>query len=703
VDRSLNAVSSQPRPPARAAAETDTARRLDVQGLRAVAVLLVVAFHSGLPVPGGFVGVDVFFVISGFVITAMLQREWAASGRLNFARFYLRRFKRLAPAFAVVVAITIIVSAFVLSPYGTQRVAATTAVGGVTLIANAMIATTTGGYFDSPAETNPLANIWSLSVEEQFYLIFPTLIALGWWLGIKNKRHRVSAVVCVSVVAIVSFGLTVLGSSGLGPPLLHSAVLGFYSPVVRSWEFAAGALLALVMSRQTPLSKNLAVTAGFCGVVLMSVSAWSITRAMPFPSLWTLLPVAGAALLIVAGMNGTNMVSRTLAMHPMVKLGDWSYSIYLWHWPVIVFAKLIWPSYAWAVLTAAALSFFPAIASYRWVEQPVRSYQQFSRFQFVALVAITAVVPLLLAAGLWEAATTLFWQKDASAIASEELPTGWGSPLCVSKIPVNRRDVKQCQWQTDAPGLPIYLVGDSNAMHFSDAVRNASSALNRPMTALGSDGCPLMDIFLQLKDESDFLTRCRDDYVALINWLTKSPAGLVIIGSISDYWSDQNYRIQDSKTSKNVDPKVNARKVNEGLERTVERLQRAGHAVLLLQTIPQYVEPPYTAAAAHCTGWKAMRGSCPRVFEMPRQFADNLQKASRDGIANVAAKTGSAVLDFRSFFCGEGTCSTRIDGIDMYMPDGFHLNKAGSAELTQTFIDSIKSLKPAVSIHDNQQ
>ena len=155
-------------------------RRTDIQGLRAVAVLMVVAFHAGLPFPGGFVGVDVFFVISGFVITGMVLRERRATGRIRFGQFYLRRFKRLTPALALVVAVTVTASAAVLSPLGTQQTAAKTGIGAMLLAANVVIARTTGGYFDADAATNPLLHTWTLSVEEQFYLAFPALIALGW-------------------------------------------------------------------------------------------------------------------------------------------------------------------------------------------------------------------------------------------------------------------------------------------------------------------------------------------------------------------------------------------------------------------------------------------------------------------------------------------------------------------------------------------
>lgn len=141
---------------------------------------MVVAFHADLPVPGGFVGVDVFFVISGFVITAMLQREWQTSGRLRFGRFYLRRFQRLTPALAVMTAVTLCASAVLLSPLGPQEAAAQTAIGAMLFVANFVIVRNTGGYFQSEAELNPLLNTWSLSVEEQFYLVFPAILALAW-------------------------------------------------------------------------------------------------------------------------------------------------------------------------------------------------------------------------------------------------------------------------------------------------------------------------------------------------------------------------------------------------------------------------------------------------------------------------------------------------------------------------------------------
>jgi peptidoglycan/LPS O-acetylase OafA/YrhL len=165
--------------------------RLDIQGLRAIAVLSVIAFHAGLPVRAGFLGVDVFFVISGFVITAMLQREWLRHGRISFARFYSRRFKRLAPALALMVSVTMVLTFALLSPFGPQQTAAATAAGALFSVSNVVIAMTTGGYFDASAETNPLLNTWSLSVEEQFYLIFPIILSCSWFLASTKRRLKV--------------------------------------------------------------------------------------------------------------------------------------------------------------------------------------------------------------------------------------------------------------------------------------------------------------------------------------------------------------------------------------------------------------------------------------------------------------------------------------------------------------------------------
>lgn len=342
-----------------------SARRLDIQGLRAVAVLMVVAFHAGLPTPGGFVGVDVFFVISGFVITSMLMRELAAEGRIRLGRFYVRRFKRLTPALALMLSVTMLIGFFVLSPLGTQQDASRTAIGAMLLAANLVIAKITGDYFQLEAGSNALLNTWSLSVEEQFYLIFPTLLFLAWLVA-RRTANRAVPIVLVALVGLASFGLMMLGASGYVPPR-EGWLLGFYSPVTRVWEFAVGALLALAGDRAVISSRPLAGVLGGLGGLMLAASLFVITGATTFPGTATLLPAIGTLLLMLAGTQRDGMTHRLLALPSMVKVGDWSYSIYLWHWPLIVFATLLWPHSPWAAPVAAVVSFGPAAASYRWV------------------------------------------------------------------------------------------------------------------------------------------------------------------------------------------------------------------------------------------------------------------------------------------------------------------------------------------------
>ena len=381
-----------------------THRRADIQGLRAIAVLLVVAFHAKLPVPGGFVGVDVFFVISGFVITAMLLREQTVRQRLSFRHFYLRRFLRLTPALALTVLVVAVLSLVLQNPFGAQQTTARTGIGAMLLAANFVIGHAAGDYFATDTTTNPLLNTWSLSVEEQFYLIFPALLALGWALKRGMGRHvrkRVEPVVgIVLTITIASFLVSVLWT--YGSPLAEQVTtffggpqsFAFYSPFSRAWEFGVGALLALLLTRLPRASRATAWGVGLVGAALIVAAALLIHDTMPFPGVVVLVPVAGTALLLWSGSWTTTGVNRALSVRPMVAIGDTSYSWYLWHWPVIVFVALIFPQQPAILIAAALLSLVPALLSYRFVEQPIRRLRPRTRPRVLAIVLPTLALPL---------------------------------------------------------------------------------------------------------------------------------------------------------------------------------------------------------------------------------------------------------------------------------------------------------------------
>jgi peptidoglycan/LPS O-acetylase OafA/YrhL len=332
---------------------------------------MVVAFHAGLPLPGGFVGVDVFFVISGFVITGLLRREWISTGRIRFGQFYLRRFKRLMPALALMVSLTLVISLFILSPLGIQQTAAQTGIGAMLVVANLVVMRKTGGYFDALAESNPLLHTWSLSVEEQFYLFFPAFIGLVLVLGAANRRAatRVFSYSLVVVLAAVSFlialrGVALTSSTSLSWSVTHDrtvlGLVGFYSPLTRSWEFAFGVVLAMAARGLARIRPAVAFCLSLTGVAALLASLSLMSDQTPFPGTWTLVPVVGTMLLLAAGTGADNVFTRALSARSMVKIGDWSYSIYLWHWPVIVFAGVLWRENRSAAVIAAAASVIPA-------------------------------------------------------------------------------------------------------------------------------------------------------------------------------------------------------------------------------------------------------------------------------------------------------------------------------------------------------
>lgn len=351
-----------------------TAPRLAVvQGLRGVAVLLVMAYHSQLPIPGGFLGVDVFFVISGFVILRMLLNEWDAKGTISFRQFYLRRFSRLAPGLSLMVLVTMVLSLFFLSPFRTQEATFATGIGSLFGVANLIIPIHTGGYFDVRAEASPLIHTWSLSVEEQFYLVFP----IGLLLLLRISRGRKTSWLLfgvISGVASVSFLLALLGATESFSLGFFNSQFNFYSPATRAWEFLSGALVALVFYQKGRLGNSPTIAWLSASILLFGVFLYR--SEFPVPGLWTVLPVAGTAGIILFASAENSALGRLLSRKFLVAVGNYSYSLYLWHWPFAVFFPIAFPGVIFAPLIGVCCSVVVAIVAYRYVENPLRQVPQ---------------------------------------------------------------------------------------------------------------------------------------------------------------------------------------------------------------------------------------------------------------------------------------------------------------------------------------
>ena len=347
--------------------------RPDLEGLRAVAVSLVLLYHAAVPgFGGGYVGVDVFFVLSGFLISGLLLRELETSGTISLASFYARRLRRLLPAVALLILVTVVASVVVLSPLRAGDVAAD-GVAAALYASNLRFAVQATDYLQSELAPSPLLHLWSLGVEEQFYLFWPALLLLATR-GSANRRVRVGLVAASVVVA--SFALSLWLTTA-------SAPWAFFSLPSRAWELGIGALLAVGAYRLATLPRGLAGAAGWLGLGMIVASAFLIDTSTPFPGMAALLPTVGTALAMLPGMRGPGETpARLLGWRPARFLGRISYSLYLWHWPILVLPTAVaGETLPLPVRVGLMLAAIPiAYASQRWLEDPIR------RGRFVGVV-----------------------------------------------------------------------------------------------------------------------------------------------------------------------------------------------------------------------------------------------------------------------------------------------------------------------------
>lgn len=388
--------------------------RPEIDGLRAIAVLPVIFFHAGLPLfAGGFVGVDVFFVISGYLISSIILID-LEKNTFSIKRFYERRARRIFPALFAVVLISI-PFAFYLLPHK-ELLDFGQSVFSVAVFMSNFLFWHESGYFDSSAEIKPLLHTWSLAVEEQYYVVFPLFLALAWRHGL-NFIWRVLILVW-SISFIFSVWATLSGLSV--HPKLPSA--SFYLFPMRAWELLSGALLAIFISRSKEVSSSVrAGVLGCTGMFLIFVSITLFDESTPWPSFYTLLPVTGT-LLVLAYTRDSDFVGKVLTARPMVAVGLISYSLYLWHQPIFAFARQLegMTLELGTVLFLVALTFAMSSLSYRYVEKPFRQPRTVSLNYLIILTA--AMVTALLTYGVVNQITAGFKSESEVTIKTLDQP-----------------------------------------------------------------------------------------------------------------------------------------------------------------------------------------------------------------------------------------------------------------------------------------
>jgi peptidoglycan/LPS O-acetylase OafA/YrhL len=660
-------------------------RRPDIQGLRAVAVLLVMAYHAGLPLPGGFAGVDVFFVLSGFVITATLVREVERSGSISLRRFYIRRIRRLLPALAIVVAATAL-AGWAMLPLESQSHAGTTGAAASASIANFEIMRSTGGYFDANAEENALLHTWSLSVEEQFYVVFPGLLLLAWTRTRGRLGPRGGALTAVALVLAASFTLSVALSQGMALPWLDSSQeFAFYSPFSRAWQFAAGSILALgwpvVVARRAGVP-SLARTGPWIGTALVACTVFWIGGS-GYPGYGALLPTLGTCVLIATTDAGQGLVGRVLASRPAVFLGDLSYSLYLWHWPVLVLGNALVPdARVRTSVLLVLLSFVPAYLSYRWVEDPIRNAGQWSSRRVVGLAAFSVGVPALLCSLLAWGAGSAWWNPQIAQWEQvrTQRPVSRAAECHTNSVTQLGRPWTKCLFGDGDRGT-ILVVGDSHAAALGDTVIAAVRPLGFKVAIHTTNGCPFLteardwDIWGQTSATETCALGLREEWALVAQY----KPSLVILANSSSLYVRESPRYGDPVTA--------ASRWRESVTATLQALREQGVPSLLVYEVPDHPK-----SLATCTKSWGVDLSCVNTGQ---DYAASRRAPSHEAESSAVAQVPNATAwDPMPILCDGTTCYREHDGRPIYL-DGNHLNPSASSVLARPLQDVLASVLPA--------
>jgi peptidoglycan/LPS O-acetylase OafA/YrhL len=634
--------------------------RADVDGLRAVAVLAVVAYHAfPAAAPGGFVGVDTFFVISGFLITRIIVTEMAA-GTFTMRKFYGRRIRRIFPALIVVLAATLALGWAVLSSDEYRMVGTHVAAGGA-FVSNIKL-WREAGYFDTAAAAKPLLHLWSLGIEEQFYLIWPPVLLFAWRFG-----RRVPHVTAIILAASFLLNIATIG---------YSQPAAFYAPLTRFWELMTGAMVALLTLNGSGWSGRVpswvpTAAAGLGAVLLVAAIAFVNARTR-FPGWWAVPPVVGTALLIAAGPS--TWLSRKLLSHPwVVAIGLISYPLYLWHWPLLSLTTIVRgeasPGYRLAA-TAAAFAF--AAVTYHAIERPVR----FSRATF-APALLLAVMSVTIAAGL---------AVRRGIVASASYP----GDLYIAQA---KEDWAYPDPNGEAAGIPLRLVGsgrervlfigDSHVEQYFPRIEKLvrEHPLGRSAAFATSGGCPaLPGVEMPSK-------RCPPVMARLTELAGAVGARRVLIGSSwHRYFSpEEDYSVADEGvTSLRLNTPEGRARAFQSLEQELRTLRTRGIGVFLLLAEPHGPEfSPATMLQRSPFGVLAIRHG-----DLSRPAFEREYVAVDAALAAVGQRASATVINPLDFLCTRDVCPSTQDGVTPVYKDESHL-RASYVRQYVTYLDPL--------------
>jgi peptidoglycan/LPS O-acetylase OafA/YrhL len=630
--------------------------RKDIDGLRSMAVLPVILAHAGFSwIPGGFLGVDVFFVISGYLITNLLLRELSETGRVKLGNFYLRRARRILPALFLVMAVTALFSWFILLPEELSRFGES--IIWTTLFSSNIFFSLETDYFAPDASLSPLLHTWSLAVEEQFYLIFPLLLMVLWKLG-AHARWTIPSTLLVIIIGsliLAQYGNLILGSSW-----------SYYSLATRAWELLAGSLAAVWVSlRGQPRPRLFLSAIGFLGIV---TSYFIFNETVIHPGILTAIPVLSVLLLILF-TGADSVIYKILASPPMVFIGLISYSAYLWHQPLFALYRTynFLPPSSFELFVLVVTTLIVASISWRWVEYPFRtppsktssikrSFFGFSSFALVAVAIGIVFSNPSLASGRTSISGVSFQEVESKVTRNQGL-----SRECESFTKQNPK----CQ-SGDFP--TILLWGDSYAMHLSGALLAIEPEVSFAQSTY-SACAPILGIaYSQDGTFGQTQKECISHNEATFNQLLTSTEIQTII--ISSNWgvllSPGRYLNSEAEVQSEEDIQLK-------LRTQLSSISEAGKKAVLVGPPPIGGYAPSSCLLRRELAGLSL-GTCNFSPEENRSIAREKKLLTYQNYANV--------LLLSPLMCSSGECITHDEGNYLYGFTG-HLSPEGSTWLGQ--------------------
>ncbi|WP_426191541.1 acyltransferase family protein [Massilia sp. DWR3-1-1] len=643
--------------------------RAEVDGLRAIAIIPVVLFHAGIArVTGGYIGVDVFFVISGYLITSILARE-ISEGQFSTSAFYERRIRRIFPALLLMFAVCSVIAAALLMPPDFRAFARSVVASG--LFSSNLLFWAEGGYFDTAAELKPLLHTWSLSVEEQFYIVFPGLLHV-LLTRVRHWKIAMSAIFLASLSACVFYTISKPSAA-------------FYLPMFRVWELLAGSFVALSIGFVEVSTARLRSCLALAGLAAIGWAAFTFDSTTVFPGFHALFPCIGAALVI--GYSNKTMVGTVLGAAPLVWIGKISYSLYLWHWPILVFMKY----YAMRDLTteekwaAVCLSVLAAYVSLRFVETPFRV----NRFAAVprslfkgALLAMSCFV----LAGLTTYAANGFpgrFAANVQAMAKGASDTNPERRRCDNRTVRDVASGYVCTIGTSSARTTFAVFGDSLGDALIPGIDSAAHDAGKHGMVLTSSGCYPLAGVVDVNKRGD--RSCGDFVNASIKLMRDTPSitDVILVGRWTSaalgtrFGASQgvNWFINDDQSRERSYPE-NMRVFDRSLTRTVELLK--GKRVHIVAYIPeQPIDPPRTLALCTYLGRNCPTGIAIAQFYQRQLFVRSI-------VDRLAESRDVSVIDVGSKLCSPSGCKL-VDGDSILYSDDNHLSRAGALYIKPLF------------------